>query len=576
MDDTNTEIEALVAQIQVLKDLVAKSRANTSVSPQDKQRFDVLQRSAQEKDLRIKQLEEFKILYHRAQSHVHELQLEQQRYQRLAQDNAEAESHRHQLLKDNQQLQSELRNALIGTAELKEELETLYSQMESLKATLSQSAEVARALEVAEAKRQHAAEQCRARTEQLQNLEHEIESVRASMTHATQMFRDLEARYQGSIKEKADLVEQAERARQSYQTFKEELKSKDDLLIEAQQAKQRAKQQLTAMEQQLGDSQRQQCNLQMALTDLRRDRESLLKSKSTFEVDLKKVQQERASLESKLQQALEERTRKATELQQQIDKTLFEQGQREAIEAECNGLQTTLQQARDTLAHAEANQHRLSTDCETKERRIEELDKLFGQLKREKGAIDDELNALRRTLEIRENDLQTAQQHLAKKVKESARLNERVDEAEKRTQELEQARNELRTRLTAMDAELEKERKREAEIETRCQQRILEAQGAATHWEREYARIAQQLVQAEEANKRLRELEAKYNQVSSVLANLGQFFTPPAATAAPAPTPVAKPEADLPKEQPQASPEEQDLFSSTQPQRRPKRNLFDT
>ncbi len=548
-EETSAELEALVSQITSMKSLLTKSQAesqrlrNEAVSSQrDRQRFGALQRMAQEKEQRLKQLEDFQALYHRAQD---QLQQAQQRNDESA-----------------------------------EELQSLYGQIESLKSSVREGekarAQIAQKLDQRTEALEAAQEQCRARTTQLEEFKQELEALHHDIAETVQVIRDLEARYQGAIREKADLVDQAERARQQLLGLKEELKARDIIVTEAQTSKQRYKQQISVMEQQITETQRQQCQLQMALTDLRRDREALQRSKSGVEVDLKKAQQERIELEGRLQQLSEEKNRKVAELQQQNDKVSHEQRQREQCEKQAQELEEHLRAANEALSHGTAQQQKLAEDLGNKERQLEELNTQIVQLRQARDLAEEELSKYRRTAESRDADLQQAHQHLAKKVKESARLAERLEESEGRQRDLDQLCEDLKRRLIASEAEVDQARRKETEVENRCQQRILEAQGTANHWEREHGRVLQQLQHAEETNKRLRELESKYNQVSGLLANLGQLFDGSKIQEKAPERPKVMPTEQPAAEKPAVRAEEQDLFSSPPPQRRPKRNLFDS
>ncbi len=551
LEDAPSEVEALTAQITVLKEMLQKSRA----VPQDRQRLDALQRTLHDKDQEIRQLQEFKILYQRLQTSQKQFLREQDK-----------------LIADHQLLQHDLKAARTYADELNQELETLYGQMQTIKEAYQKVEE--ERLRCADEQQQQVLalqtleEQCRNQAKHLECLEDEMEALKNSSSATLKSTNDLQERYQEAIKEKDELADYAFHTRQELLALKEDVRNKDDQIKEAIAAKQRSKQQVTTIELQLSESQKQQCHLQMALTDLRRDRESLQKSKTAIEAELHKNRLEKSELESKLRHALEEKNRRVSELQQQLDNAVYEQSIKDELVKKVEDLQAIIQQSHDVVAYAEANYQQLAAELQAKNAQLDELTHQLSEIKRTHNTFQDELANVQRALEVRDAELQMAQQHLAKKVKDSARLSERAEEAERRANEMEQMRDEARKRLISLESDIENDRRRQSEQETRWQQRINEAETKWKHWEKEHSRTFQQWQQAEESNKQLRELEVKYNQVSTMFANLGQMFSPPRTVEA-EPLKPSKVESKL-----QAM-EDQDLFAAPEPQRRPKRNLFE-
>ncbi|MDP1836187.1 MAG: hypothetical protein Q8K75_09735 [Chlamydiales bacterium] len=543
-EEVADEISALTRQIAALKDMVKKSQAEVrrlqgaitvyhEAPLRDKQRLESLQRTLKEKDVQIHHLEEFKVLYQRAQEHVHQIQLE---------------------------LQEQKVNAA-------EEQQNLFLQIDILKSSLKSTDDkhqehvrTARELQ----------EENNAYTALLDGMREELTRLQTGLEEAQQTARDAEARHQTFLKEKTDLLDQLERSRHQLLASKDELRTKEEQVNDQQASGQRTKQQLAAMELQVADAQRQQCLLQTALNDLRRDREALLRSKTGLEADVKRLQQERLDLEAKLQLSIEDRAKKASELQHEQRMRKEREGELDSLRLASHEAQFAFQKAQETALLAESQHRKLASEIESKERQNEDLTKQLISLRQDKEQVEEELVRTRRTLDGRDGDLQAAQQHLAKKLKETARLTERVEENGQRIHELELSNEDLKKRYATIEAEADKYRKREKEIESRAEQSVLEAQAAATRWESEYGRMYTQWQQSEENNKKLRAMEVKYKQVSAVLAGL--LDAPQAAAVEPTlrssvvdqATPTA----------PQPPMEDQDLFSQ-QPQKRAKRNLFD-
>lgn len=574
-EDSSLELQALTGQLEALKKLLKQKQDEVNTlhkqqedapSPRERLRYEAAQRSLNEKDERIKQLEEFKILYHRSQEQIHELQL----------GHMQAET------------------------EAVEELQLLHAQIDALKGVVRKHEESFRqenekreetfaAIRHAEADKEDLQQRTQILLYELTTTRAELESLRIQADKFHQAAHEAESRYQSALKEKTDLIDQIERSRQQLLAAKEESRAKDDEIAKANSARDRAKQQFAGMELQLNEAQRQQCHLQTALTDLRRDREGLLRARTNLENDFKRVQQECHDWETKLQQAHEEKAKRSLEIQQHVDKSLQEARQRQVLEGDLEALNTKvlerqieLQTLRDQLFISESQQKKMTQELAGKEQHYDELQKQVNQAKQSHEATQEEMARIRRLLETRDTELQTAHQHLAKKVKETARISERLDDTQGRIQQFEHAAEELHRKYRLLEEEIEKSRKREKESEERAQQRILEAMAAAARWEAEYTRMHGQWQQTEESNKKLKELEAKHKQVSGILANLGQFFNAPVAEV---PSVIPAPQISIHMEEPvlyepQAvgellQHEEQDLFVAAQPQKRAKRNLFD-
>jgi chromosome segregation ATPase len=496
--------------------------------------MEALIKASREKDQVIHQLEEFKLLYQRAQEHVHEQQLELAQLKREAFD----------------------------------ETQSLYLQSDTLKSSLKEAVEknqvqlqIIKELE----------EEKSAYSALLDGMREEIASLNESLEQAQQLTRDSEARLQLLQKDKIDFLDQLERSRHQLLATKEELRSKDDQINDLQASRQRHMQQLNSMEQQVSDAQRQQCLMQTALNDLRRDRETLQRAKAGLEADVKRLQQERLESEAKLQLALEDKSKRAAELQHEQRMRKEREAELEAQRQVANEAHFEQQRTQEALLLANNQIQKFSSDMEKKEQHIEEITQQLVRTRQDKEQIEDELARTKRSFEGRESELQAAQQHLAKKVKESARLTEKLEETAQKIYDIENSNEDLRKRLAIAEAEAEKYRKREKDIEDRSQQKVAEAQAATSRWESEYARVFAQWQQSEEACKKLRSMETKYKQMSVVLAGLLDTPATPADVSFPS-------SASLPVEAPPPPPprnDEPNLFQEQTAPKRMKRNLFD-
>lgn len=387
---------------------------------------------------------------------------------------------------------------------------------------------------------------------------------------------EMEARLHILAKDKTDLLDQSERARQQVLAVREEVKAKDEQLAEWRTTHHRQQQSLSSVEVQLNEAQKQHCLLQNALTDSCRDRERLVTIKAQLEADIQRLHQEKADLEARQRRALEERSQHALELQQQAEKILHEQRLRQEREAQLDAmltriqtLQTEVEHANETAALAEARAKEWQAQLQQQEDQRTQLEKdLQLTLQQRQKALDEQAN-LQRQCDALQGDLQASQQHLAKKMKESARLHESLEESGVRRRELEKLLEDAKRHAVELETDIEKGRKREKEAEDRHQAKLAEAQASGAHWQDEYRKAHAKAVQLEEAQRRLQELESKYQKVSEILANLGQLFdTAPKKSVEPLPKPPEPQKVSV-------ATSEKDLFSGQQAPKRTKQNLFD-
>lgn len=148
----------------------------------------------------------------------------------------------------------------------------------------------------------------------------------------------------------------------------------------------------------------------------------------------------------------------------------------------------------------------------------------YAQLQHEKAMLLAELNSLRTHAQEGESELKTAQQHLAKKVKEAALLGEKADQMQYSLNDYIRTMETYKLQILQLQTGIEKYQIQE----NRLQELLLEAQKNAdaqsVKWEEKYFRIHDKWQACEEKIRELQKIEEKHYQVQGILSNLGSFL----------------------------------------------------
>lgn len=198
------------------------------------------------------------------------------------------------------------------------------------------------------------------------------------------------------------------------------------------------------------------------------------------------------------------------ETKSQHEQQLLEHAHHE-MEVEIRSRQTELeakiQSHQETLLH--------------KEKQIEELRTRASQLVQEKHINEDELNKARRRADDSDAKAQMAHQHLAKKVKETAILSEKIEEQKGQLLELQKQHGLMQQRATDLQHSLEMHLSEKQKIEEKLQTTIVEIETQTRKWEEKYFHMCQQWERTEAQNTDLRKQKDKLDQLESILSNIG-------------------------------------------------------
>lgn len=224
---------------------------------------------------------------------------------------------------------------------------------------------------------------------------------------------------------------------------------------------------------------------------------------------------------------------------------------------------------------------------------LEELNRRLEALTAEKDGIKENLTQMQSSQEDAESRFKVAQQHLAKKVKENADLTQKLQEKETLLQETQITLNQSRIKNGEIQSSLDLQLLQEKRLQEQLQESIRSAEALASRWEGKYFAISEKWQESESKVRELSKLEEKYNQLQSLLANLGTVLGTPLNYNQPSPivresSPIQtqsyrehvpqKPIEELQKEDlsfPEKEKPYQNLFDMPKTQQRPKSSLFE-
>lgn len=191
------------------------------------------------------------------------------------------------------------------------------------------------------------------------------------------------------------------------------------------------------------------------------------------------------------------------------------------------GLQEKYEQVKEELSAAtqqleEALEGRLSA-----ERSLAETQELVHTQKQQ---LDDLVKASASHAEKQvlyadgEARLKVAQQHLAKKVKEVALMTEQIDGLQLHLMDNERTFSETKLHIDELQTQLEEALRHEKRLQEQLHEALKSNENQATKWEEKYFRMYDKWQESEVQIKELKKLEEKYQQMLSLLSNLGAFM----------------------------------------------------
>lgn len=127
-------------------------------------------------------------------------------------------------------------------------------------------------------------------------------------------------------------------------------------------------------------------------------------------------------------------------------------------------------------------------------------------------------------IEEKEGKLRIAHQHLAKKVKETTLLTEKIEEQNNRNNDLQQSLDQTLSRLNEMEMKFNQAKIQEKNLSDQLQDIIRGSEQQQRKWEEKYFLMYDKWQSTDASNAELKKIEAKYQQLKGFLGNLNHFM----------------------------------------------------
>lgn len=396
----------------------------------------------------------------------------------LKQLRADPQSHHQPTGKDSFLSRNRNKEIYLETKQLREELDQAHKRTKSLEQELVESKQKAQQelTQLQQLAASHSLETTDTNTSQL--LRQELENIKQTLVQGTQETKALEARYVEVLNEKIDLEHQFKQLHIQFDHQSSNLTAFQTKLHQIEQQKKKLENQVYVKESELNEKTKQLQELQQQAQQL------------------KEWKQEKEFIQDKYEQLKDE----WMQVTEQLEEALNIRSQAEQQLAQLESL------AQEQRLHLQEHTHQVLS------------------LDQDKQILLLECQQLKNLLEDSEARLKVAQQHLAKKVKEAALLNEKLEEHQSQLIDLEQIAEHQKTELSQLHAHADLYQKQEKRLQEQLHEALKGTESQVAKWEEKYFRMYDKWQESETRIRELKKFEEKHQQMQSLLANLGTFM----------------------------------------------------
>jgi chromosome segregation ATPase len=195
----------------------------------------------------------------------------------------------------------------------------------------------------------------------------------------------------------------------------------------------------------------------------------------------------------------------------------------------CEELHQEIQQLREQINDAGNKEN----DLKARLNKITQLEEEVQHLLSDKRKLEQELYSAKTTQEDQEVRIRMAHQHLGKKVKETAILNEKNEEQRKLIVELQSTLEHTKARNEELNYSLEQQLQHEKRHQERIQEVMKSAEAQVLKWEEKYFHLCDKWQETEAQNRELKIIEEKHYQLQNMLLNMNAVmgtFNPASST----------------------------------------------
>jgi chromosome segregation ATPase len=287
---------------------------------------------------------------------------------------------------------------------------------------------------------------------------------------------------------------------------------------------------INSLKQELADAHQHSDQLERVIHFLRERQEEIRLENNQFQEEFKQLREAVAELTEKYKASSHEKEQLEQLLQQ--EKVFRQEGIEEvkALHLQFESLKSTLSRNDQELDKYKAQLKESEKALDLLKAEKEVLQKTLEQaqlLQREKELLEESLKKVQASHEEVESRFKVAQQHLAKKVKENADLSQKLQDKEAYIPELQSALHQMQNKNAELQKALDVQSAQEKRLQDQLQEAFRSAESLVEKWEDKYFRIAEKWQESESRIRELTKLEERYNQLQSLLLNMGTVVGAP-------------------------------------------------
>lgn len=222
-----------------------------------------------------------------------------------------------------------------------------------------------------------------------------------------------------------------------------------------------------------------------------------------------------------LERLLSEKAHALEEFEKKIE--ILREGLEENHKRECESFREEIRGLRDQINDACSKENDLKHKLEV----ASQVEAERQQLLQDKHKLEQELIAAKGSQDEQEMRIKMAQQHLAKKLKETAFLNEKIEEQRIQLIELQNSMTHAKVKNEELTNSLEQQLQQDRRMQEQVKEIMKSAEAQVNKWEEKYFALCDKWQETEARNKELRAIEEKFNQMQALLTNLSAFVGSP-------------------------------------------------
>ncbi|MBA3721585.1 MAG: hypothetical protein H0W88_04215 [Parachlamydiaceae bacterium] len=183
-----------------------------------------------------------------------------------------------------------------------------------------------------------------------------------------------------------------------------------------------------------------------------------------------------------------------------------------------------LDEAVETRQHADQQLVELTRRLKDQDVQLCDQDIQITEFKREQDRQEREIQRIKSSLDDSEGRFKVAQQHLGKKVKELALLNDKSEEQHMALIDAHKQLEMFKSQIILLQGSIESYQKHEKKLQEDLHDALKSTESQVSKWEEKYFKMYDKWQESEGRIRELKKIEEKHNHMQSLFANLGTFM----------------------------------------------------